>query len=185
MANVEGENPNLDALKVSGEEAVSAEPAAIASPDLAAPTGEATAEPVQAEQAETETAEVEGAKEPGNLLVYLEWGGAIGIPAIILAFAWLEVLYFSTALYAISVGFIPYGIWQGRKTNTVYTVILGCTLVAVLTAIYCLWLEVGRYRFDIKAQNAKQRVGMSQPIEAGFLVQTGGDLSAVSYRRSA
>ena len=122
MANVEGESPNPDELKVTGK-----------------------------------------------LPIYLEWGGAIGIPVIILALAWFEVLYFSTALYVISVGFIPYGIWKGRETNTVYTVILGCTLVAVLTAIYCLWLEVGRYNFEVKA---KQRAGISRPIQAGFLAES-------------
>ena len=47
---------------------------------------------------------------------------------------------------------------MGRKTNTVFVVFLGCVLAAVLTAVYCLWMELARYKFDIKAQDAKQRV---------------------------
>ena len=54
---------------------------------------------------------------------------------------------------------------MGRKTNTVFVVILGCVLAAVLTSVYCLWMELVRYKFDIKAQDAKQRVSMvSRPL---------------------
>ncbi len=56
-------------------------------------------------------------------------------------------------------------LWLGHKTNTVYVVILGCVLAAVLTAVYCLWTEMERYNFDIKAQEAKQRVTMTAPCE--------------------
>ena len=172
MANVDGENLDFDVLKELGEEVAPAEPTA--EPQATEPS-EAEGEHKKAEPSEVseEGFQEETEKGPSKLPVYLEWAGVIAIPAIILALAWLGVWYFSTAFYVISVGLIPYGIWKGRETNTVYTVILGCTLVAVLTAIYCLWLEVGRYNFDVKA---KQRVGLSRPIQAGFLAENGGKL---------
>ena len=163
MDNVDGENFDLDALKGIVEEAAPEEPTA----------EPIEGQPVEAEQAELREASEEGFQEetekgPSKLPVYLEWAGVIAIPVIILALAWFGVWYFSTAFYVISVGLIPYGIWKGRETNTVYTVILGCTLVAVLTAVYCLWLEIGRYNLEVKA---KQQVDISQPIQAGFLAE--------------
>jgi hypothetical protein len=49
-----------------------------------------------------------------------------------------------------------------RKTNDLYTVILGCALIAILTGIYCLWLEWGRYQFDTKARQAKQHASAAR-----------------------
>lgn len=150
MANVNGESPNFnfDELEMLGEETAPVEP--IAEPAAEQPIG------TEREQADTEKPEEgevpeelaagEGEKKLGELPVYLEWGGATAISVILLALALLHILYFATAFYVISVGFVGYAIWKGRATNTVYTVILGCALVAVLTAIYCLWLEVGRYQ---------------------------------------
>ena len=97
------------------------------------------------------------------------------IPLIILGFAWYEQsynpgnekLFFSTALYIIALGFIAYGVWKSSASSTVYMVILASALVAILTAMYFLWIEIRRYNFDIKAKDAKQRVVISQPIELG------------------
>ena len=45
-------------------------------------------------------------------------------------------------------------------------VFLTCLAGLMLTlAAYCLWMVMGRYHFDFKAQEAKQRVGMAWPIE--------------------
>ena len=199
MANVEGESPNFDEFKLPDEEATPAEPTTegvaseeeVAAADVLAATpiedgGEqTTTEEPEGEALPEEEAEEETQKEPSQLPVYLEWSGAIGIPLVLLALGWFGVLYFSTAIYIISVGFVPYGIWKGRKTSTVFTVILGCALVAILTAVYCLWLELVSYRLDIKAQDAKQRISMVWPTEAGFLAETGHRPIAVSNRRSA
>lgn len=104
---------------------------------------------------------------PSKLPVYLEYAGLACIPLILLALGYTEIVFFSTVLYLIGLGLIPYGIWKGRETNTVFTVILGCALAAVFTAIFCLWMEFGRYRFDVKAQEVKQRVSMAQPVQFG------------------
>jgi hypothetical protein len=183
VADVEGGSPDffddLDELAVPGED--------IASPDGAAePTAEPASEPVselladigdaEAAQISEPTAEPEKPaeeKKPSKLPLYLELAGAIGIPLLLLVLAWLQVLNFSTALYVIAVGFIPYGIWKDRKTSTVYTVILACALAAVLTAVFCMWLEWGRYQFDVKARGAKQQVRAPQSLQPASLACTG------------
>jgi len=142
-----------------------------------------SAEFVEGEQAEVdearsvemvaEAAEEAKPKQPTNMATLLEWGGVIGIPVILLGLAALQVLSFATVLYVISVGFVPYGVWKGRETNNVYTIILACSLVAVLTAVFCLWLEIARYHADVKAREAKQRVSMSWPTDTRFLADLG------------
>lgn len=176
MANAEGDIPNVDDLTKPGEEPAPAETAA--EPEVGPlPTEvepvEATTptEPVEAAKpAEvTEPAEPPAEKESklglGTLLLYLPIVVAIGLPVIALAPALFGIVYFSTAIYIIALGFIPLALWMGRRTNTVEVVFLACILAAVLTAVYCLWIEAGRYKFDVKAQEAKQRVGMVQPID--------------------
>ncbi len=162
MANVEGENPDFDALQVPGEGEAAVEPAA--ETEIASPSDETLAEPIESldESAAESEEEIEEApaKDRGKMPVYIEWGCAIGLPVIILILAVSGILSYATAIYIIAVGFVPYGIWKGRETNTVYTVILGCALIAVLTAIYCLWMEVGRYEFQVNAKAAsQQRIG--------------------------
>ncbi|MCD4728555.1 MAG: hypothetical protein K8R46_12890, partial [Pirellulales bacterium] len=179
MANVEDENPNIDELKTPGEETAAEEPVLEGE---AAPADEVDEQlqPVEAvdeaevkaeetEEGEEEKAEEsekeEAEKEAGKLPLVVELAGVIGAPAVLLALFWFEIIFFSTAIFLIGISFIPYGIWKGRKSNTVFTVFLGCTLAALMTAAYCLWVEMGRYRFDFKAHEAKQRVGMLLPVE--------------------
>ena len=185
MANVEGESPNFDEFKLPDEEVTPAEPdvEGVASDEEIAASDEPATTPIgdEGEQAIAETPEGESTpdeepqeevgKEPSPMPVYLEWAGAIGIPLVLLILGWFGALLFSTAFYLIAVGFVPYGLWKGRKTSTVFTVILGCALVAILTALYCLWLELGTYQFDLKAQDAKQRISMVWPTEAGSLAK--------------
>lgn len=131
---------------------------------------EVMSEPVKPEVEQTEeekVAEPEPKKEQNNQSALIEWVGAVGVLLILLAIAWLGMLNFSTAIYLIAVAFVPFGIWKGRKTSTIFTVILGCTLIAVLTAVYFLWVEFGRYQFDVKARDGKHRIGMSQTIPVG------------------
>ena len=179
MADIEGGSPDffddLDALAVPGEDIASpdqaAEPTAEPVSELLADVGDAEAAQIGEPTAEPEKPAAE--KKPSKLPLYLELAGAIGIPLLLLVLAWLQVLNFSTALYIIAVGFIPYGIWKDRETSTVYTVILACALAAVLTAVYCLWMEWGRYQFDVKARGAKQQVRASQPLQPASLAWTG------------
>jgi hypothetical protein len=103
-------------------------------------------------------------KKPMEVPLYAELGGAVGIPVVLLLLALCNLVYFSTAFYLIAVGCIPYAIWKGRETNTTYTALLGCALIAVLTAVYCLVLELGRYDFNVKAK----RMGMSRAVQSGL-----------------
>lgn len=178
MADVEGESPKFEDLNLPGEESAASEPSAEPAAEAAveSPEGETAeveiaeeaAEQYEADQRDGEEGEQPEEETPPNKLpVYLEYAGLACIPLILLVLGYSEVVFFSTALYLIGLGLIPYGIWKGRETNTVFTVILGCALAAVFTAIFCLWMEFGRYQFDVKAQEVKQRVSMVQPVQFG------------------
>ena len=196
MADVEGESPEFEELNLSDEESAASEPSAEPPADAASEASfsreqrvsEAAIESPEGETAEVEIAEAaaeqseadrrdgeedeegeqpEEERPPNKLPLYLEYAGLACIPLILLVLGYSEVVFFSTALYLIALGLIPYGIWKGRETNTVFTVILGCALAAVFTAIFCLWMEFGRYQFDLKAQEVKQRVTMVQPVQFG------------------
>lgn len=177
MANVEGENPNFDELKMPGEEA--AEPifeteAVGEAEEQLQPVEEIeTAETAEAEPARTEeTEEKKGAEKPsGNMPLFVAAACAIGIPVIFLALFQFQIIFFSTAVYLIGICFIPIGVWLGRKTNTTFTIFLACTLAALMTACYCLWIVLGRYQFDLKALEAKQRVSMTVPVERPLIAQ--------------
>ena len=100
----------------------------------------------------------EGPAKGRKLPFPLEWGVGVAIPVVLLAMVFLHLLYLSTAIYLVSVGLVAFGVWRERETSTAYTVLLACALVAILTAIYCLWAELGRYQFDVRA---KQRSSLS------------------------
>jgi hypothetical protein len=137
--------------------------------DAAAATETAAEEPTEEakEEGEEEGVKPPAEKKPFKLPWYLELAAVAVIALILLGIAAMHFLYFSTALYVIALGLIPYGIWKTGETSNVYTVILGCALAAVLTAAYCLWIELERYDLDIKARTAKQRIGMVQGLQFG------------------
>jgi hypothetical protein len=160
VANFEGDNLDFSDLKLPGIEALEEQPES---------ADEVAAEPIKPEVEQTakkeeEAVETESTKEPSKQAVYIEWGVAIGVPVLLLAVAWLGLFYISTAIYLIAVGFVPYGIWKGRETSNVYTIVLGCALIAMMTLAYFMWVELGRYNFDVKAREGKNRISMSQTI---------------------
>lgn len=179
MAKIEDDTPSFENLNLSGEEAfeeevvadeplVEEEVVAIDADQLAElpPIEEMpTAEPLAAEpeprEEPVQKAPLE--KEDNTLSRFLPVAAAVGLPVIVLGLVMLQFVLLSTAIYVIAMGYIPLSLWMSRKTNTVYIVFLGCTLVFVLTAIYCLWIEMGRHNFDVKAQEAKQRVSATWP----------------------
>ena len=163
MSNFDEDNPNfedLDDLMTPGDDLAPLEP------DMELPDELPVLEPVEIEDVPVEDEpappEQEGASEseadeqplekPAGLPSYMGLAGAVAGAVIVLALVFLQFIYFGMAIYAISVGLVLYGIWKERETNTVYTALLGCALIAVLTAVYCLWIELGRYQFDISAK---------------------------------
>ncbi len=157
--------PDFESLLTS--ETVEPEAAEPFAPEAAAPTVEVAAEDAAAETAKAEEpAEEKPEEKPaeketkaaGKLMAYLDLAIAGGIAAVLLVLALVGLLNFSTAIYAVSVTLVVYAIWKALPTNDLYTAMLGCALIAILTAVYCLWLEVGRYRFNVKAREAKQHV---------------------------
>ena len=127
---------------------------------------EAAAEEPREEAKEQEVKPPEG-KKPFQLPWYIELAAVVVVAAIVLGLAAWHLLGLSTALYLIAVALIAYGSWKGRATNSVYTVMLACALAAIVTAAYLLWLELERYNLDIKAREARQKVGMSQRLQFG------------------
>lgn len=164
MTNFEGDNIDFSDLNLGGIESLEEH---IESADEVAAPIKPEVEP-SADEAEEEVVAAEPKEQRSKQSFYIELAVAIGVPVILLAIAGLHLLYVSTAIYLIAVGFVPYGLWKGRETSTIYTVVLGCALIAVMTAIYFMWVEFGRYEFDVKARDGKRRAGVSQTIPAGF-----------------
>lgn len=192
MASGKGEGFNFDDLEeLPLEEALpterfdelegaehSGEPALTEGP---APEAKMAHEPETPEKPAKEAKAKRPSQLPAN---YLEWGIVAGVSVLLLALALVHLLLLSTAVYLISVGLVGYGMWKGGQTSTIYTVILGCALIALLTAIYLLWSEWGRYNYDTKAKDAK-RVSASWQMPAGSLAEAGAKLSAVTDQWSA
>jgi hypothetical protein len=179
VANIEDEGFNFDDLNLPLDELTAAEPEVTAETpgELAPELAEPEAEPLETEKAEEQPYEEQPHEEPAEataepvekiprkLPAHFALGVAIAAVLVLLALALIHVLYFSTGLYLISIGLIVYATWRDRATNTVYAVILGCALAAVLTAMYCLWLELDRYQLDIKARQIKAPVSVSRLVE--------------------
>ena len=138
--------------------------------EAAAPT-EAPAEEAKVEPGPAEKSSKAPAKGSGraSLLTqsptYVTWAAAAGVSVLLVILAFIGLLYLATAIFLAALVLVGVGIWVGRETNSVYTVILACALVAVLTAVYCLLLELGRYNMDVKARSAKQHASISQPMK--------------------
>jgi hypothetical protein len=172
VSTSDGHDPDFDDLNLMAPESLLAEePPAEPLAEPAATEGE----PVKIEAGEAAESPPEAAGEPAaesvakrrKLPFPSEWGIGVAIPVVLLVLVVLQVLYLSTAIFLICVALVGFGIWRDRETNTVYTVLLGCALVAILTALYCLWAEMGRYQFDVRA---KQRTSLSAPAHADLPV---------------
>jgi hypothetical protein len=92
----------------------------------------------------------------------VEWGALGGVAVIAVVLFVLKVIFLPTVVYVIAVAGVAYGIWKGRETNTLYTVFLGCALIALLTAVLCLWIELQRYGYNIKAKSRGPQAAVTQ-----------------------
>lgn len=59
------------------------------------------------------------------------------------------------------------GVFQKLFSASPYTVMLGISLAAILVGILCLFLELQTYNLDIKAKEAKQKVGAAPAVQLG------------------
>ena len=59
------------------------------------------------------------------------------------------------------------GLLQKLLNASPYTVMLGISLAAIVIAILCLLMELRTYNNDIKAEEAKQRVGVAPAVQLG------------------
>ena len=108
---------------------------------------------------------------PDKRPVYLAAGISIGVVVIVVLLVHFNIVFLSTAVYLIGLACIPLTLWLGRKACTLYTVFLGCILAALLTSLYCLWSVLGRYNYDVKAQEAKEKIAMIQPAGDRWLAK--------------
>jgi len=69
--------------------------------------------------------------------------------------------------YVLSLVFIAYTLWKARETETPYRVMLAISLSAILTALFCLFLELKTYDYDINAETAKQHARLERPVQSG------------------
>jgi hypothetical protein len=169
-----GKEPAGDLENLPAEEAA-IEPAEADLADLATGPAEAdlATEPAEADLADLAAEEPAGAphaeeeeeeeKEPSKLPVALEVAAVIVVPVAIIALALMQIGDPWTWLYVFLLACVPYALWKGRATNTVFTVFLGCVLAAELTAIFCLLKEFQRYGYDVSGRAAKQKVSMTAP----------------------
>jgi hypothetical protein len=105
-----------------------------------------------------------------DMTPFLVIAGVFGLAVVFLILAWANFWNYSTALYFAGLTFLPLLLWLGRKTNTVYVVLLACVIAVLMTSIFCLWTVLAKYHFDIKAAEAKERVGMVQPVDRGLQI---------------
>jgi len=148
VAKAEDDFPSFDSLNLGDEpaeiepagepevvEVSEAEPIASVTPVEEVPQAEQPAE--EPEEPETEF------EKPSQLPVVLPVAAAVGVPVIALVLAFTGLLFISTAVYLIALGYIGLALWVGRRTNTVYVVILACVVAAILTGVFCLWRGLG------------------------------------------
>jgi hypothetical protein len=167
---MEDDFSNLDDMFSPDDASLSAEEPVLAEAKPTPPE-ESVAETAQPEPEEEVSKKGFDEKEKAdkNALLVLV-GIAVGVPVVLVGLGAIGFLYFATAAYLSGLAFIGLGIWAGRKTNTLYVIFLGCVLAAILTSIYCLWMKLDQYHFDVKAQAAKQLVSTMQPTEFNNLV---------------
>jgi hypothetical protein len=103
--------------------------------------------------------------------------GVFGLAVVLLVIAWAGYLGYATAIYVAGLVFIPLLLWLGRRTNTVYVVFLGCVIAVLITCVYLLWIVLAGYQFDVKASEAKERVGMVQPVDRGLQIAILADVT--------
>lgn len=182
MSNVDGDDDfNLSDLQLPSDELPVEElPADMLEPlpeVEVAPTDPEIVEPVEGEVQEEATsdegpvAEDSPPKPKKSLPPYADIAAAGGISVVLLALGVVGLIYVSTAFFLIAVAAVFYTLWRQRATCSVYNVLLGCALVAVLLSLYFLWIEIGRYHFDLRARDAKQGVGLLLPQETPRLVK--------------
>jgi hypothetical protein len=121
--------------------------------------------------------EVKEAKRPVDLFAdekktdrtpFLIVGGAFGLAVVLLILARAKFWDYSTAVYFAGLTFVPVLLWLGRKTNTVYVVLLACAIAVLMTSIVFLWWSWAKYERDIRAADIKQRVSMVRPADYGW-----------------
>ncbi|HEY4760470.1 MAG TPA: hypothetical protein VIH42_07815 [Thermoguttaceae bacterium] len=59
-------------------------------------------------------------------------------------------------------------IMEKLSAADLFTVMLSIALVALLIAILCCLIELGRYRFDIRAKGAKQAITATTKVDANY-----------------
>jgi len=189
------EQPGVPELDLSGEVPEESEPGAVDEselPKMAEDDETAESQEDQIGEPEQEKTEEEP-KHKSKWPLYAELAGiAAGCLAVIggtyYAVASSEGLFFWAMLciYLLALLFIPYVLIKTRKTCTPYRVMLALSLAAILTAVFYLLLEIKTYKYDIKAEGAKQRAAVIPTVQFGPATTTAADCPiAVQFNTTA
>jgi hypothetical protein len=151
-----GDLPNLpEATDTAG---------ATATAEVAPASTKVAAEPEA--NAETKAdAEKDAKTEEDNkkLPAWIDWATVGGVTVLFLLLAIFGIFSYVTVIYVTAVAFVGFAFWRGRETNNIYVILLGCALIAIITAVYCLCLELNAYDFKVKA---KWRADVTCPTAA-------------------
>jgi hypothetical protein len=117
---------------------------------------------------EPELAEAAGPKRPPAWLAYLDWAGVIVLIGVIWGLASTMTAHLVlNGIFLTLLVLIPFLLWKLRRLWTaaeatpLYTVMLAISVVALLTAAYCLGLALAHYEWQLKANGT--RVAASTP----------------------
>jgi len=192
VSNAEGEKPDFDELEPLDDLDMpeDVDPSAdldFTEPDFTEPDftepGETDGAAEQAAigdvqfEPEVEAEEVEPQEKPkpaSKLPLIVELVVFLGVCGGVLAWTYFEFadsegLFFWSilAIFLLALVSIPFVLWKSRKTCTPYRVMLALSLAAILTAAFCLFLELKTYDYDIKAEGAKQRAQATPAVQFG------------------
>ena len=192
MSNAEGEKPDFDELEPLGdldmpEDVDLSADLDFAEPDFAEPDFTEPAEMDEAAELpaigdmqfepEDEAEEAESEEKPkptSKLPLIVELVVFLGVCGGVLAWTYFEfadsegMFFWSIlAIFLLGLVSIPFVLWKSRETCTPYRVMLALSLAAILTAAFCLFLELKTYDYDINAEGAKQRTQATPAAQFG------------------
>ena len=109
-------------------------------------------------------------------LAYVEWSAAVLVAIALYLLASLlssSATGFWNGIYLVLMAMIAFALWKTRRVWTSpeisapFTLMIVVSLAALLTAVYCLGLELRSYDWDQKAKKAKQPAVVTSAAQFG------------------
>jgi hypothetical protein len=109
-------------------------------------------------------------------LAYVQWIAAVLVAVALYLSASLlssAATGFWNGIYLVLMAVLAFALWKTRRVWTTpevsapFTLMIVVSLAALLTAVYCLGLELARYDWDQKAKKAKQPAVVTSAAQLG------------------